>query len=599
MDTVTLTIDGRQITVAKGRTVLQAAIEAGIKVPYYCYHPALGVDGSCRVCMVKIEKMPKLQVSCSVTATDGMVVHTATQEVEDARAGVFEFLLLNHPLDCPVCDKGGECPLQDFSYAFGRDDSRMEFPRRTFDGDGVKADVDFGPTLMLNRNRCILCTRCVRFMADIDGDAQIGIMNRGNGSEIATFEEQGVHSLLSGNLMDVCPVGAITTRDYRFKSRPWDNPSAVDTICTLCEKGCNTTMWLRAKPEWAKGAQLVRVTPRLNEAVNSYWMCDIGRFEYHWIESDARLTQPMVRGGGRLAPAPWDTAIAAAAAALKAGAAGAAGPRFLLSAHGSTEELYVAARIAQHVLGDAAPQAVDVNWTTSPKPQPAGVKFVVPTVDAPNVGGARLLGLTNAGPGEAAPSLDGLRADVEAGKVSALFVLDPGPAGSIGDVAWIAHARAKGTLKSLVVQGVVGSALSEAADVVLSGACWAEKEATYTNGQGLLQGTSKVIPPPGYALEDTVVLLKLAAALGAGLPMKTSADVRADLATMAGQVPGLAGIDALSFSEVKTAAHWLQSSNPMERGKWDVLFNDLPPVKFAETLQRRPAGLVIPLVETK
>jgi NADH-quinone oxidoreductase subunit G len=599
MDTVTLTIDGRQITVAKGRTVLQAAIEAGIKVPYYCYHPALGVDGSCRVCMVKIEKMPKLQVSCSVTATDGMVVYTDTQEVEDARAGVFEFLLLNHPLDCPVCDKGGECPLQDFSYAFGRDDSRMEFPRRTFDGEGVKADVDFGPTLMLNRNRCILCTRCVRFMDQIDGDAQIGIMNRGNGSEIATFEEHGVHSLLSGNLMDVCPVGAITTLDYRFKSRPWDNPSAVDTICTLCEKGCNTTMWLRAKPEWAKGAQLVRVTPRLNEAVNSYWMCDIGRFDYHWVEGDARLTQPMVRGAGGLAPMPWDTAIAAAASALKAGGAGAPGPRFLLSAHGSIEELYVSARIAQHVLGDAAPQAVDVTWTTSAKPQPAGVKFVVPTVDAPNVGGARLLGLTGAGPGEPAPALDGLRADIEAGKVSSLFVLDPGPAGSLGDVAWIAQARTKGTLKSLVVQGVVGSVLSEAADVVLSGACWAEKAACFTNGQGLLQTTSKVIPPPGYALEDTVVLLKLAAALGAGLTMKTTADVRADLAAMAGQVPGLAGIDRVAFNEVKTAAHWLQSSNPMERGKWDVLFNDLPPVKFADTLQRRPAGRVIPLVETK
>jgi len=137
---------------------------------------------------------------------------------------VFEFLLVNHPLDCPVCDKGGECPLQDFSYQFGPDLSRMDFPRREFDGNGVKADVDFGPTLMLNRNRCILCTRCVRFMRDIDSDAQINIIDRGNGSQIATFQEEGVHSLLSGNLMDVCPVGAITTRDYRFKSRPWDNP---------------------------------------------------------------------------------------------------------------------------------------------------------------------------------------------------------------------------------------------------------------------------------------------------------------------------------------------------------------------------------------
>ena len=185
--------------------------------------------------------MPKLQTSCSTPVAEGMVVIDQTPDVVEARASVFEFLLINHPLDCPVCDKGGECPLQDFSYTFGPNESRMEFPRRVFDGEGVKADVDFGPTLMLNRNRCILCTRCVRFMREVDTDAQINITDRGYGSEIATFQEEGVHSLLSGNLMDVCPVGAITTRDYRFKSRPWDNPDAVDTICTLCEKGCNTT----------------------------------------------------------------------------------------------------------------------------------------------------------------------------------------------------------------------------------------------------------------------------------------------------------------------------------------------------------------------
>ena len=207
---------------------------------------------------------------------------------------MFEFLLINHPLDCPVCDKGGECPLQDFSYAFGNDESRMDFPRRTFDGEGVKADVDFGPTLMLNRNRCILCTRCSRFMAEVDGDAQIGTINRGNGSEIATFNEQGVHSILSGNLMDVCPVGAITTRQYRFRSRPWDNPHAVDTTCTLCAKGCSTTAWLKAKPEWAKGARLARITPRYNPQVNDFWMCDIGRFQYLWVEGEQRLRKPLI-----------------------------------------------------------------------------------------------------------------------------------------------------------------------------------------------------------------------------------------------------------------------------------------------------------------
>ena len=218
----------------------------------------------------------------------------------------------------------------------------MEFPRRVFDGEGVKADVDFGPTLMLNRNRCILCTRCVRFMREIDGDAQIGIVDRGNGSEIATFQEEGVHSLLSGNLMDVCPVGAITTRDYRFKSRPWDNPDAVDTICTLCSKGCNTTAWIKAKPEWAKGARLVRMTPRFNPDVNGYWMCDIGRFDYHWIEGDERL-HDAARARRRR------HARSRSAGTRRSKAAGDRAPArrdptactFLVSAHASNEEMFL------------------------------------------------------------------------------------------------------------------------------------------------------------------------------------------------------------------------------------------------------------------
>ncbi|MGH9161431.1 MAG: 2Fe-2S iron-sulfur cluster-binding protein, partial [Vicinamibacteraceae bacterium] len=375
METVTLTIDGTSVTVEKGKTVLQAAIESGIKVPYYCYHPGLGIDGSCRVCLVKIEKMPKLQVSCSMMAGDGMVVRTGTPEVVQARAGVFEFLLINHPLDCPVCDKGGECPLQDFSYAFGPKASRMEFPRRVFDGEGVRADVDFGPTLMLNRNRCILCTRCVRFMRDVDGDAQIGITDRGYGSEIATFKEEGVHSLLSGNLMDVCPVGAITTRDYRFKSRPWDNPTAVDTICTLCEKGCNTTLWLKAKPEWAKGARLARTTPRYNPQVNGFWMCDIGRFGLSWIENGARLTQPLVAEGTAQGAKTWDEALEALKRLVEA--QGKERLRFLVSAHASHEEMFALGRLGQRLLGERAQQAFSVSWVANAKPQPKGTNFSV------------------------------------------------------------------------------------------------------------------------------------------------------------------------------------------------------------------------------
>ena len=439
MDTVSLTIDGQTVTAEKGRTVLQAAIEAGIRVPYYCYHPGLGIDGSCRVCIVKIEKMPKLQTSCSTTVAEGMVVHTQTPDVVDARASVFEFLLINHPLDCPVCDKGGECPLQDFSYSFGPNESRMGFPRRVFDGEGVKADVDFGPTLMLNRNRCILCTRCVRFMKEIDTDAQINIVDRGYGSEIATFQEEGVHSLLSGNLMDVCPVGAITTRDYRFKARPWDNPEAVDTICTLCEKGCNTTAWLKAKPEWAKGARLVRMTPRFNPDVNGYWMCDIGRFDYHWIEGDERLEQPLVRAGRRRADAGAEALATCRSAS--APRADRSALRFLISAHASLEELSVLGRLGGAF--NLPESGVAIAWRTSVKPQPPDVKFKMPPVDAPNVNGARDLGFPVNATATGEADLSAFRADVEAGRVAALYVFDPGPDGSIGDVSLGRSRRSK------------------------------------------------------------------------------------------------------------------------------------------------------------
>jgi NADH-quinone oxidoreductase subunit G len=581
MDTVTLTIDGRQVTVAKGKTVLQAAIESGIQVPYYCYHPGIGIDGSCRVCVVKIEKMPKLQTSCSTTCTDGMIVSTRTPDVVEARAGVFEFLLVNHPLDCPVCDKGGECPLQDFSYQFGPDSSRMEFPRREFDGNGVKADVDFGPTLMLNRNRCILCTRCVRFMRDVDGDAQINIVDRGNGSQIATFQEEGVHSLISGNLMDVCPVGAITTRDYRFKARPWDNPNAADTICTLCAKGCNITAWIKAKPEWAKGARLIRFTPRFNPEVNGYWMCDIGRFEYHWIESDDRVKKPLVRDGSVQKPVDWREATAKLVDALgSAGRANPDGVRFLLSAHASHEELFLFRRLADELIGDAA-KAISVAWTYSDKPQPANSKFKVPPVDAPNVNGARMFGFTNGEVGSEVgpPDVSKLRAAVEAGNVSALYVFDPGPDGSIGDMTWIAEARAKGTLPLLVVQGVLLTNLARAADFVLPGASYVEKEASYTNEQGRLQGTARAIPCPGEAMEDWQILVNLAATLGIRFDYTDAAHIRADIATRMSGIKELAGITSLAFARPVNAKTWLQASNPSERWKWDFMYQDLPPLK--------------------
>jgi len=598
VEKVTLTIDGREISAAKGTTVLQAAIEAGIQVPYYCYHPGLGIDASCRVCLVKIEKMPKLQTSCSTPVAEGMIVHTNDPDAVEGRAGVFEFLLINHPLDCPVCDKGGECPLQDFSYKFGNAQSRMDFPRRTFDGEGVTADVDFGPTLMLNRNRCIMCTRCERFMREVDGDAQIGIINRGNGTEIATFQEQGIHSLLSGNLMDVCPVGAITTKQYRFSSRPWDNPHAVDTTCTLCSKGCSTTAWLKAKPEWAKGSRLVRITPRYNPEVNDFWMCDIGRFQYLWVEGENRLRRPMVATrDGVQQGVTWKDALMKVRDLLnEAGRKDASSVRMLASAHGSHEELFLLKRLAQDMKGEEGASHVHVTWKRTGKQQPAGTKFVVPPTDAPNVAGARALGLPVGAGNDGEADLSGLRSAVDQGRVSVLYVLDPGPDGSMGDLRWLLEARKAGRLPVIIYQGVLATELSKVADVVLPGSAWVEKNATYTNDKGVVQAASRAINPPGDAVDDWQILTSVAAALGLPYTYTTSQQVRADVGEALQGDQAYAGLAGQTFNRPMEAQHWLKASNPMERMKWNDMFQDLPPVKGHNVqMEQSPAATVIPL----
>jgi NADH-quinone oxidoreductase subunit G len=438
---------------------------------------------------------------------------------------------------------------------------------------------------MLNRQRCIMCTRCVRFMDEIDGDAQIGVANRGYGSEIATFRDQGVHSLISGNLMDVCPVGAITTKQYRFKSRPWDNANVADTICTMCSKGCNTNAWLKAKPEWAKGARLIRFTPRHNPAVNDYWMCDIGRFDYQWIESEDRIHRPLVRDEkGVLQPVSWRDAMAKVADRLSAaGTSGTGEVRFLVSAHASHEELFLLRRLTEDLAGPEGPRSITLSWRYNPKRQPPRTKFRVPAVDAPNVNGARLFGLVPGGLNDEQGPADtaDLRAAVEAGKVSGLYVFDPGPDGSIGETQWILDARATGKLPLLVFQGVLFTDLARAADFVLPGASFVEKEASYTNDKGIVQGTSRAIKAPGEAMEDWQVFVNLSAALGVPMDYTASAHIRSDIAARLGNVDGLRDLTSLGFGRPMASSTWLETSNPSERWKWEVLYQDLPPVKGA------------------
>src|SRR3712207_13195 len=336
MDTVTLTIDGRQVTVEKGKPVLQAAIEAGISVPYYCYHPGLGVDGSCRVCVVKIEKMPKLQTSGSTVCAEGMVVSTRDAETVAARAGIFEFLLVNHPLDCPVCDKGGECPLQDIAFGWGPGRSRFIEPKRHFE-----KPLELSPLVAIDRERCILCYRCVRFSQEVAEDYQLVFLERGDHTFVGTHNGHPYVGPFSGNIIELCPVGALTSTSYRFRARPWDIEGA-GSLCTLCPSQCNVNFSVR------DDTKVLRVNSRMNEDVDDGWLCDKGRFGYQIINAPERITQPLVRDGGTLRPVSWERALSEAVSALdKAGEKTAA----LVGGESTNEEGYLIDLLVRSTLG--------------------------------------------------------------------------------------------------------------------------------------------------------------------------------------------------------------------------------------------------------
>ncbi len=294
---ITLTIDGREVQVQPGTLIIDAAKQVGIDIPVFCYHPRMDPAAACRMCLVRVEKMPKLQPACATPVSEGMVVYTDTDEVNKAHAGVLEFLLANHPLDCPICDKGGECDLQDNSIAYGPQTTRFADPKRHLD----KARA-LGPIVELDQERCIQCTRCVRFMDEVAGDPVLTVHERGGHAVIDTAEGRTFDSIFSGNTIEICPVGALTSRPYRFKARPWDL-NEVDSVCPHCPVGCNIRLSLRH-------GEVKRILSRDSEEIDWGWICDRGRFGYGFLSHGTRLERPMLRKDGSLVPVSWDEAIA-------------------------------------------------------------------------------------------------------------------------------------------------------------------------------------------------------------------------------------------------------------------------------------------------
>jgi NADH-quinone oxidoreductase subunit G len=333
---VTLSIDGREVTAPEGSMLVDGAKYGDVEIPVFCYEPKLGQPvGACRMCLVEIEGIPKLQTACSTPVKDGMVVHTQTQRVHEAQRAVVEFLLVNHPLDCPVCDKGGECPLQDITYGWGPGTSRFIEPKRHF-----KKPLELSPLVAIDRERCILCYRCVRFSQEVSEDYQLVLLERGAHSFVGTFDGHPYVAPFSGNIIELCPVGALTSRTYRFRARPWDIESG-GTICTMCPAQCNVNVTVRDE-------RAMRVLARDHEGVDDGWLCDKGRFAYQHVHSDDRIVEPLVREGSELLPASWEKAIAAAGSALKkAGAKTAA----LAGGETSNEEAFLLASLLRDGLG--------------------------------------------------------------------------------------------------------------------------------------------------------------------------------------------------------------------------------------------------------
>ncbi len=328
---VTIVIDGREVAATEGEMLHDAAKRGDVEIPVFCYEPKLGDPvGACRMCLVEVEGIPKLQTSCSTPVRDGMVVNTRSEQVKHAQSAVVEFLLVNHPLDCPVCDKGGECPLQDITMGWGPGKSRFTDPKRHF-----QKPVELSPLVAIDRERCILCYRCVRFSQEISEDSQLQLLERGDRTFVGTFDDRPYVDPFHGNITDLCPVGALTSYTYRFRARPWDIEQA-GSVCTLCPSQCNVSFTVRDE-------QVKRVIARDNPDVDDGWLCDRGRYGFEMFAAEQRMSAPRLRSGA----VEWDEAIAKAAEALQAGG----GSTAAIVGDASNEEGYLVQRILREALG--------------------------------------------------------------------------------------------------------------------------------------------------------------------------------------------------------------------------------------------------------
>ncbi|MEO6028303.1 MAG: 2Fe-2S iron-sulfur cluster-binding protein [Candidatus Binatia bacterium] len=481
-----ITVDGTTIEVPDNSMLLPVLLDRGLQVPHYCYHPKLSIDGSCRMCLVKVEGLPKLTISCNTPVRDGMVVDTQGPEVTKARQGVLELLLVNHPLDCPICDQAGECYLQDYAFEYGKRAARTQEPRRK-----LLKRVDVGPRVVLDQERCILCRRCVRFCKEITETRELGVFNLGDQSVVDIFPGEPLDNDYSINTADICPVGALLSKDFHHKMRVWFLDE-TESVCPGCSNGCNV------KVGAARG-NVYRLLPRRNDEVNDTWMCDEGRLGYRFV-NEQRIRTPRVRRGTTIESTSWDEALQQTTTQLSelSRREGAGALAAVVSPHLTNEELF---SFGQLIANGLRIQHRDVAVISGKSDD-----FLIKADKAANARGARDLGLAAAA-GEA--DLAAIRAAIEAGTIRGLFVTGT----DLWEVWGEEASKILGRLEFLVVVATNEHPLLDLAHVVLPGMTFAEKNGTFTNHAGRVQRIHRVLDP-GTQPSDGEIFLQIGRRLG-------------------------------------------------------------------------------------
>ncbi|MDR3609033.1 MAG: molybdopterin-dependent oxidoreductase [Ignavibacteriaceae bacterium] len=454
-----IVLDGKEIEFSQGQTIIEAAKAAGIIIPHFCWHPKLSVSGNCRVCLVEIEKSPKLAIACSTIASDGMIVSSMSDKAVAARNAVMEFLLINHPLDCPICDEAGECKLQDYAYTHSTGESR-------FTEEKVHKDkrVPIGPRVMFDAERCISCSRCIRFCDEIAKDPELTFVQRGDRVTIVTYPGSELDNPYSMNVVDICPVGALTNRDFRFKARVWEL-SSTESICIGCARGCNTEIWVRNN-------EVLRLTPRLNEEVNSYWMCDHGRIDtFKFVNDDSRVDGPFLRHKDKLIRAGWDEALSKAVSTLKQYTKEEIA--FIASPYVTCEDNYLFARFAKSVIGS---KNIDFMRHIDPT---FGDDILRREDKTPNSKGAELVGAI---PAKGGLSFDGIMTGIKSGRIKALYIIEDDIVSAKPELEDILS-----KLDLLIVHSTNFNKTTELADYVFPSSTYTAKNGVFVNFQGRAQ----------------------------------------------------------------------------------------------------------------